>query len=147
MAGFTFALAVTSLLAGLIAVRFGNQRTLLGGLVATPILLLLMVFSQGSAIVVLTVLAIIFTNSLITVGTVPFALSLVSEHRGGFGVGLYFGGFSLGMTLYSVVFVAPLAVPAMTTAIVGAIAFLVAAICVIIGDRLKLTSSTTIKNP
>jgi hypothetical protein len=33
-----------------------------------------------------------------------------------------------------------------TTAIVGAIAFLVAAACVIAGDRLKLPSSTTIKN-
>lgn len=133
--GFTFALAVTSLLAGLIAVRLGNQRTLLGGLVATPILLLVMVFSQSFAIVLVTILAVIFTNSLITIGTVPFALSLVPGSRGGFGVGLYFGGFSLGMTLYSVVFVAPLAVPAVTTAIVGAIAFLVAAVCVIIGDR------------
>jgi MFS family permease len=132
MGGFTFALAVTSLLAGLIAVRLGSQRTLLGGLVATAVLLLVMVFSQSFAIVVLTVLAIIFTNSLITIGTVPFALSLVPGSRGGFGVGLYFGGFSLGMTLYSVVFVAPLAVPAVTTAIVGAIAFLIAAVCVVI---------------
>ncbi len=146
MAAFTLALAVTSLLAGLIAVHLGNQRTLLSGLVATPILLLVMVFSQSFAIVIVTVLAVIFTNSLITIGTVPFSLSLVPGHRGGFGVGLYFGGFSLGMTLYSVVFVVPLAVPAVTTAIVGAIAFLVAAACVVAGDRLKLTSSTTSKN-
>jgi hypothetical protein len=147
MAGFTLALAVASLLAGVIAVRLGNQRTLLGGLVATAVLLLVMVFSQGFLMAAATVLAVIFTNSLITIGTVPFALSLVSGRRGGFGVGLYFGGFSLGMTLYSVVFVAPLAVPAVTTAIVGAIAFLVAAACVVAGDRLKLTSSTTLKNP
>ena len=146
MAGFTLALAIASLLAGVLAVRVGNQRTLLGGLVATAVLLLGMVFSQGFVMVVATVLAVIFTNSLIVTGGVPFALSLVSPQRGGLGVGLYFGGFSLGMTLYSVVFVSPLAVPAVTTAIVGAIAFLVAAACVIAGDRLKLPSSTTIKN-
>ncbi|MDQ2097821.1 MAG: MFS transporter [Tychonema bourrellyi B0820] len=143
MAGFTLGLAVTSLLAGLIAVRLGNQRTLLGGLVATAVLLLVMVFSQSFAIVFVAVLAVIFTNSLITIGTVPFALSLVPGRRGGFGVGLYFGGFSLGMSLYSLVFVAPKAVPAVTTGIVGAIAFLVATACVIAGDRLKQTRSVT----
>ncbi|MEG4940174.1 hypothetical protein [Microcoleus sp. F4-D5] len=139
MAGFTLALAVASLLAGVIAVRLGNQRMLLGGLVATAILLLAMVFSQGLVMVAAIVLAVIFTNSLIATGTVPFALSLVPPRRGGFGVGLYFGGFSLGMSLYSVVFVVPNAIPAVTTAIVGAIAFLIAGVCVVAGDRLKQT--------
>lgn len=143
MAGFTLALAVASLLAGVIAVRWGNQRTLLGGLVATAVLLLIMVFSQGLVMVVATVLAVIFTNSLITTGTVPFALSLVPPLRGGLGVGFYFGGFSLGMSLYSVVFVAPQAIPAVTTAIVGAIAFLVAGVCVVAGDRLKQEGPVT----
>ena len=137
MAGFSLALAFASMLAGVIAVRWGNQRTLLGGLVATAVLLLIMVFSQGFVMVAATVLAVIFTNSLIITAVVPFALSLVPPRRGGLGVGFYFGGFSLGMTFYSVVFVAPKVVPAVTTAIVGAIAFLVAGVCVVAGDRLK----------
>jgi MFS family permease len=145
MAGFSLALAFASLLAGVIAVRLGNQRTLLGGLVATAVLLLVMVFSQGFVMVAATVLAVIFTNSLIITAVVPFALSLVPPPRGGLGVGFYFGGFSLGMTFYSVVFVAPKVVPAGTTAIVGAIpygiaalhAFLLAGVCVVAGDRLK----------
>ena len=145
MAGFSLAVAFASLLAGVIAVRLGNQRTLLGGLVATAVLLLIMVFSQGFVMVVATVLAVIFTNSLIITAVVPFALSLVPPPRGGLGVGFYFGGFSLGMTFYSVVFVAPKVVPAGTTAIVGAIpygiaalhAFLLAGVCVVAGDRLK----------
>jgi MFS family permease len=145
MAGFSLALAFASLLAGVIAVRWGNQRTLLGGLVATAVLLLVMVFSQGFVMVAATVLAVIFTNSLIITAVVPFALSLVPPPRGGLGVGFYFGGFSLGMTFYSVVFVAPKVVPAGTTAIVGAIpygiaalhAFLLAGVCVVAGDRLK----------
>ncbi|MEG4575768.1 hypothetical protein QUA56_24310 [Microcoleus sp. N3A4] len=143
MAGFTLALAVASLLAGVIAVRLGNQRMLLGGLVATAVLLLAMVFSQGLVMVAATVLAVIFTNSLIATGTVPFALSLVPPLRGGLGVGFYFGGFSLGMSLYSVVFVAPKTISAVTTAIVGAIAFLVAGVCVVAGDRLKQTRRVT----
>jgi hypothetical protein len=77
------------------------------------------------------------TLTLIITAAVPFALSLVPPPRGGLGVGFYFGGFSLGMTFYSVVFVAPKVVPAGTTAIVGAIAFLVAGVCVVAGDRLK----------
>ena len=137
MAGFSLALAFASLLAGIIAVRWGNQRTLLGGLVATAVLLLVMVFSQGFVMVAATVLAVIFTNSLIITAVVPFALSLVPGPRGGLGVGFYFGGFSLGMTFYSVVFVAPKVVPPGTTAIVGAIAFLLAGVCVVAGDRLK----------
>ncbi|WP_445246861.1 hypothetical protein [Microcoleus sp. OTE_8_concoct_300] len=137
MAGFSVALAFASLLAGVIAVRWGNQRTLLGGLVATAVLLLIMVFSQGFVMVAAIVLAVVFTNSLIITAVVPFALSLVPPRRGGLGVGFYFGGFSLGMTFYSLVFVAPQVVPAVTTAIVGAIAFLLAGVCVVAGDRLK----------
>jgi len=137
MAGFSLGVAFASLLAGVIAVRWGNQRTLLGGLVATAVLLLVMVFSQGFVMVAATVLAVIFTNSLIITAVVPFALSLVPGPRGGLGVGFYFGGFSLGMTFYSVVFVAPKVVPPGTTAIVGAIAFLLAGVCVVAGDRLK----------
>ena len=41
------------------------------------------------------------------------------------------------MTFYSVVFVAPQVVPPGTTAAVGAIAFLLAGVCVVAGDRLK----------
>jgi len=137
MAGFSLAVAFASLLAGVIAVRLGNQRTLLGGLVATAVLLLIMVFSQGFVMVAATVLAVIFTNSLIITAVVPFALSLVPPRRGGLGVGFYFGGFSLGMAFYSVVFVAPKVVPAGTTAIVGASAFFLAGVFVVAGDRLK----------
>jgi hypothetical protein len=55
--------------------------------------------------------------------------------RGGLGVGTYFGGFSLGMTLYSVVFAEPWAIPVVNTAVVGAIAFLVAGVLRTIGSN------------
>lgn len=147
MAGFTFALAVASLLAGVVAVRVGNQRALLGGLVAAAVLLLAMALSQGFVMAAATVLAAIFSNSLIAIGTVPFALSLVPPLRGGLGAGIYFGGFSLGMSLYSILFGGPLGVPVVKAAVIGAISFVVAGVCVAAGDRLKFTSSGTIENP
>jgi MFS family permease len=143
MTGFAIILAFAALLAGKIATRAGNQRALLGGLAATAVLLLAVAFSQGVVMVVVTVLAMIFSYSLVANGAVPFALSLVPPQQGGLGVGIYFGGFSLGMSLYSVVFAKPLAMPVVNTAVVGAIAFLVAGVCVAAGDRLLQTRSVT----
>jgi hypothetical protein len=52
-------------------------------------------------------------------------------------VGIYFGSFSLGMTLYCIVFGVPLGLPVVKVAFIGAIAFLVAGVCVAAGDRIK----------
>lgn len=143
MTGFAIILAFAALPAGKIATRAGNQRALLGGLAATAVLLLAVALSQGIVMVAVTVLAVICSYSLVANGAVPFALSLVPPQQGGLGVGIYFGGFSLGMSLYSVVFAKPLAIPVVNTAVVGAIAFLVAGVCVAAGDRLLQTLSVT----
>jgi hypothetical protein len=142
MMGVGFALAFASLPAAKVAVRVGNQRALLGGLATTAVLLLVMAFSQGAVAMSAIVMAAIFSYSLVANGTVPFALSLVPPLRGGLGVGIYFGGFSLGMTLYSIVFGTPLEVSVVKVAFIGAIAFLVAGVCVAVGDRIKLRSDT-----
>ncbi|NJM60551.1 MAG: SLC45 family MFS transporter [Oscillatoriales cyanobacterium RU_3_3] len=136
MLGVGILMAFAALPAGIIAVRAGNQRVLLGGLLATAVLLLVMALTQG-VLVGAIVLAAIFSYSLVANGTIPFALSLVPPQRGGFGVGVYFGGFSLAMSLYSVVFGEPLAIPVVKVAILGAIAFLAAAGCVAAGDRIQ----------
>jgi len=70
------------------------------------------------------------TLTLIITAAVPFAFSLVPPCRGGLGVGCYFGGFSLGMTFYSIVGAIPYGIAALH-------AFLVAGVCVVAGDRLK----------
>jgi hypothetical protein len=142
MLGVGILMAFAALPAGIIAARAGNQRVLLGGLVTTAILLLVMALTRG-VLVGAIVLAAIFSYSLVANGTVPFALSLMPPHRGGLGVGIYFGGFSLGMTFYSVVFGEPLAIPVVKAAILGAIAFLVAAACATAGDRIKQTHPVT----
>jgi hypothetical protein len=142
MMGVGFALAFASWPAAKVAVRAGNRRALLGGLTTTAVLLLVMAFSQGAVAVSAIVMAAILSYSLVANGTVPFALSLVPPLRGGLGVGIYFGGFSLGMTLYSIVFGASLGLPVVNAAVIGAIAFLVAGVCIAAGDRIKLRSGT-----
>jgi hypothetical protein len=143
MMGVGFALAFASWPAAKVAVRVGNRRTLLAGLATTAVLLLVMVFSQGAVAVGAIVMAAILSYSLVANGTVPFALSLVPPLRGGLGVGIYFGGFSLGMALYSIVFGAPLGLPVVNAAVIGAIAFLVAGVSVAAGDRIKPTWPVT----
>jgi hypothetical protein len=136
MLGVGILMAFAALPAGVIAARAGNQRVLLGGLVATAVLLLLMSVTQGGLVGAI-VLAAIFSYSLVANGTIPFALSLMPPQRGGLGIGIYFGGFSLAMSCYSIVFGEPLAIPVVKMAFVGAIAFLVAAVCIVAGDRVK----------
>jgi hypothetical protein len=143
MMGVGFGLALAALPAAAVAVRVGNQRALLAGLATTAILLLVMAFTQGAVAMSAIVIAMIFSYSLVANGTVPFALSLVPPVRGGLGVGIYFGGFSLGMTLYSIAFVAALDVSIVKTAVIGTIAFLVAGACVAVGDRMKPTLPVT----
>jgi hypothetical protein len=143
MMGVGFGLALAALPAAAVAVRVGNQRALLAGLATTAILLLVMAFIQGAVAMSTIVIAMIFSYSLVANGTVPFALSLVPPVRGGLGVGIYFGGFSLGMTLYSIAFVAALDVSIVKTAVIGTIAFLVAGACVAVGDRMKPTLPVT----
>ncbi|MGL5061629.1 MAG: MFS transporter [Microcoleus sp.] len=136
MLGVAILMAFAALPAGTIANRAGNQRVLLSGLVATSILLLLMAVTPGTLAGAI-VLAVIFSYSLVANGTVPFALSLMPPQRGGLGVGIYFGGFSLAMSLYSIVLGDPLAISVVKTAIVASIAFLAAAACIAAGDRIK----------
>lgn len=129
LVGIAIALAFASLPAGIVATRAGNQRVTIAGLVVTAMLLLALVFAQGTAIWIL-IIALIASYSLVANGAIPFVLSLIPPHRGGLGVGVYFGGFSLAMSLYGVVLGPVLRISLVNAAIVGAIAFLLAGACI-----------------
>ncbi|HLO51117.1 MAG TPA: hypothetical protein VK211_22070 [Kamptonema sp.] len=130
MTGIAIALAFASLLAGIVATRAGNQRSMLAGLAACAVFLQGLVFAQGAATVWILIIALIASYSLVANGAVPFALSLVPPHRGGLGVGVYFGGFSLAMSLYGFAFGPLWGIAQVQAAIVVAIAFLLAATCI-----------------
>ena len=130
MVGIAIALAFASLPAGIVATRAGNQRVTIAGLVLAAFLLLALVFAQGAGTVCFLIIALIPSYSLVANGTIPFVLSLVPPHRGGLGVGVYFGGFSLAMSLYGLIFGRVLGISLVQAAIIGAIAFLLAGACI-----------------
>ncbi|MBD2185701.1 MFS transporter [Planktothrix sp. FACHB-1355] len=130
-------LAFAALPAGALAVKLGNQRAMLIGIGATIPLLLLMVLIPNWFIVAVTILGALAFFALIVNGVVPFALSLVPTERSGLGVGFYFGGIGLGSSLFGILFPQLASMTAVASGIWGAIAFLVAAICIAASGKLR----------
>lgn len=139
LAIFGIALAFAALPAGAVATKIGNRKTMLYGSGITVILMLLMPYI-GAQILVLALLvgALIFILN----GTIPFALEMVPPHRGGLGLGMYFGGAGLAMSIFGSVFQNPKAIAPEFAAVVSAIAFLVAGICVAVGNIINARNST-----
>lgn len=125
------ALACAALPAGLIAKKLGNDRAMLFGIAATTGLLLLMALSPSWGILVAVVAILVIAFSFILNGAIPYALSRVPSERAGLGIGLYFGGGAAAAAMFDLVFGSINKTPPMTGAILGAIAFLVAGLCII----------------
>ncbi|VXD21802.1 hypothetical protein [Planktothrix paucivesiculata] len=93
-------LAFASIPAGLFAVKIGNNKATLIGLITTTILLLLSSFIVNKSIIILISLLLIASYSLVANGIIPIAFSLIPSQKGGLGIGVYFGAFSLAMSGY-----------------------------------------------
>ncbi len=126
------ALAVAALPAGALAVKLGNRRMMLMGIGATIGLMMLITLMPSLVVVVAAVAVLVVTFSLIVNGAFPFALSLVPPQRGGLSMGTYFGGGAAAGALFGVVFPqSSLSVMTpMTAAVLGAIAFFIAGLCI-----------------
>ncbi|MDJ0675104.1 MAG: MFS transporter [Calothrix sp. MO_167.B42] len=125
---FGMTVAIAALPAGLIAKKIGNRNAMVGSLgVAILLMLLLPVFGANIAILAPLAIAISFVLN----GTIPFALEMVPSHRGGLGVGMYFGGVGLAMSIFGSVFAKPQAITPEFAAVIGAIAFLIAFVCIL----------------
>jgi MFS family permease len=90
---------ITMLPIGLVAKRWGNLQTMIGGLISLAIGFLLLILPGIQAV---AVLLLGVGMSCVSVGTIPFALSMVPLSRGGLGVGFYFGGAALAGALFNV---------------------------------------------
>jgi MFS family permease len=90
---------ITMLPIGLVAKRWGNLQTMIGGLISLAIGFLLLILPGIQAV---AVLLLGVGMSCVGVGTIPFALSMVPLSRGGLGVGFYFGGAALAGALFNV---------------------------------------------
>lgn len=95
-------LAFASIPAGLLAVRVGNIKTTASGALATGFLVFVASFIPQFFIIPLLIL-LLFCYSLVVNGVIAIAFSLVPPHRSGLGIGVYFGGFSLGMVIYDLI--------------------------------------------
>jgi MFS family permease len=128
---FGMAIAVAALPAGAIAKKIGNRNAMLFGIIAAIIFMLLLLVA-GANIIILAPLAIAI--SFVLNGSIPFALEMVPSQRGGLGVGTYFGGVGLAMSIFGSVFTQPQAITPQFAIFTGAIAFVITCGC-IIGSR------------
>ncbi|GAB4196762.1 MAG: hypothetical protein Fur006_44510 [Coleofasciculaceae cyanobacterium] len=129
------ALAIAAVPAGAVAFKVSNGRAMLWGIGLTVGLMLLIALIPNLAMAMAAVTAIVGTFSLISNGAVPYALSAVPPQQAGLGTGMYFGGFSAAMGLFGVMFPSSNPMAPMMGAVLGAIAFLIAGLCIAASTR------------
>ncbi|WP_088889040.1 MFS transporter [Leptolyngbya ohadii] len=127
------AIAVTAIPAGLLAARIGNRRTMAIGLVAMAVGLagMSLVGNEPTAIVWAWAFGAAF--SLVSNGTLPFALALIPPGAAGLSVGAFFGGVSIATSLFLAFSSSFTALPVAIT--VGLMAIVLAAVCLVFSQR------------
>ncbi|MBN3889265.1 MAG: MFS transporter [Nostoc sp. JL31] len=133
------AIAIASIPAGIFAVKIGNRQAMLCGICAIIPSLLIMI-SLGAQIPIVVVIVASF--SLIVNGAIPFALGLVPQRWAGLGIGMYFGGFALAMSLFGIIFPQLQVITPFIGAVGGGLAFLFAGVCIAVSGI-----SETQRNP
>ncbi len=134
LAGALVIFAVASILAGLVATRIGNERTMLIGAGLTAALAASLAgFAHSSASALLNAVALLAAFSLVANGVFPLALGRVPSGRGGLGLGFYFGGLAAVSSLAASRFAAPMSLG--EASIVALIGLVVVAAAVWAGTR------------
>jgi hypothetical protein len=103
---------------------------MLSGIITTLSALLLMVFVPINIATAIALLLVILGFNLVVNGAIPFALEQFPPNRSGLAVGLYFGAFSGGISVFSSMFNAANPLTPLLGAIVGGNALLLAGCCV-----------------
>ncbi|MBN4004328.1 MFS transporter [Nostoc sp. LPT] len=135
------AIAIASIPAGIFAVKIGNRQAMLCGICAIIPSLLIMI-SVGAQIPIIVLIVASF--SLIVNGAIPFALGLVPQRWAGLGIGMYFGGFALGMSLFGVIFPQPQQITPFVGAVGGGLAFFLAGVCIAVSGISETQSSAEV---
>lgn len=137
LGGIFIALALTAIPAGNLASRLGNRQAMSYGLIGMAGFTALMVLTHNGVIAVGVAIALGATFSLVSNGTIPFALSMVPPDKAGLGTGIYFSGGAVASSLFGAVFSQPDSLKPVVGALLAAAAFLVAAIFVASSSRLE----------
>lgn len=125
-------IALTAIPAGTLATRIGNTKAMLLGLGTIALLLLLLLLVKQAWVAGLFAFALGAAFSLVSNGTIPFALSMVPSSKAGLGTGIFFSGGAVGLSLF---FSAFNQLSPATGVIVGAVSFLFAAGCIFLASR------------
>ncbi|MEM7725146.1 MAG: MFS transporter [Cyanobacteria bacterium P01_A01_bin.45] len=125
--GIGIVVSLTAVPAGIIASRIGITKATLYGIGATMILMVLIVFTNAQIAVIMLLIA---SFSLVLNGGIPFALSTVPPKWSGLGVGTFFAGISLSLTLLYFLFPDLQSSDVVGESVGGAIAFLLAGLCI-----------------
>lgn len=131
------ALAITAIPAGSIARWLGMRRAMIVGLglMATGCGLMVAIASLGFAFALAIALGAAF--SLVSNSSLPFALSMVPPEKAGLGTGIYFSGAAVATSLYGLAAGRGVDVSATGGAGGGAIAYGLAAVCVIMSVQVR----------
>ncbi|WP_008317876.1 MFS transporter [Leptolyngbya sp. PCC 6406] len=129
MGAIFITLALTAIPAGALATRLGNRRAMVAGLAAMAFVAVAAMAIQSMVLGLL--LAMLFGGafSLVSNGTIPFALSMVPPDKAGLGTGIYFSGGALAASLAGAVLGGNAPTLGWGSS-VGALAFLLAGVCV-----------------
>ncbi|MDJ1183061.1 hypothetical protein [Roseofilum casamattae] len=140
MLGFGLFMAFTTLLAGQIGTRLGNEKAMTMGVVGVVLCLPLVATNSAMLLFVLALFGIAIAYPLIWNGVIPLALSTVPSHRAGLGIGCFFGGFTAGMTLFNLIILPQQGnLSVLTGAIAGAISCAAIGVLTIVLNREQST--------
>jgi MFS family permease len=125
------ALAFTALPAGRLASYWGNRTVMVAGLGAMALICSLMIWNQHAWIAGTIAIAFGSAFSLVSNGTLPFALSMVPPDKGGLGTGMYFSGGAIANSVFGSFFGTGDRLSPTVGGTAAAIAFAVAGLCVL----------------
>ena len=97
---FTIVHLLSVLPAGFVAVRLGNARSMLLGLLSVVGILLLMAIAYQNPIAIGLAALFGIAWGFVANGVIPFALSLVPPNKAGLGTGMFFSGGALAASIF-----------------------------------------------
>ncbi len=130
MGSIFIALAVAAIPAGTFVSRAGTRVSMVVGLGLMALLNLLTLFSSSLFLAFGIAISIGLAFSIVSNTTIPFALSMVPDHKAGLGTGMYFSGGAVALSLHGMAVSQGFSISTSAGLIIGAVAFIGAAVCV-----------------
>jgi Na+/melibiose symporter-like transporter len=124
------ALAITAIPAGWLAGRWGNRRAMVIGLALLAFVAAAVGIAQNSGMAIALALLFGAAFSLVSNGTIPFALSMVPAPKAGLGTGMFFSGGAAASSLFGSMVAVLKTLPLGITVLLGGAALLLAGVCI-----------------